>query len=187
MSVFVPNVRAIRGLAPTALDFNALANNLEYINAKRIPRTCVLRLAGNATFTISATTGFSSVTFDTSLLDTESMFSGGVITLPSDSKFVRMIANITFSTLADRDFGVYPAIYSHELSNSGIILMEHALQMDKNPSIAWNGVKSVNVDTGWMPYNPSVVNYEQLTIGGPTSTTWTINSTTSTWLSVEVL
>lgn len=187
MSVYVPNVRAIKGLAPTALDFNSLANNLEYANTLYRPRVCTLQLSGNSTITTSLTTALASLTFDTSLLDTASMFSGGVLTPPSNSKFIKISFNLKFSTTAVRDFAVYPATYSHELGNSGIVSLQQGWQMNGNSGAGWVGVGYINFETGWLQYNPSTTNYQILTFVATAGTSYTINSNEATWLQVEVL
>ena len=182
---YIPDVKAIKGTAPTALQMNALANNLEYLNQRKFPRSCLLRLNANTTLTMSGTTGFATLSYDTVVVDNSSMFSGGVITIPSDSQFIRVMAGLRLTAYVTGSIGIYPQNYSAELGGSDVNQMWLAFQITKDNGSTWQGAQVIHLDTGWQKVNSSITNYQNLIVGA--SGTVTAQSDVNTWISVEVI
>lgn len=185
MSSYIPNVRALVNQAPTALDYETLANNLEYLNGQRFPQYALMSLTADKNVTISGVTGSGALTFDSFASNNYGLGSAGpVLSIPSDAKFARMICQIQVS------FGNHNIRWMPKLSNYIPVLNTGPLYCPRIFNIGYgstaDGFESGIVDTGWVPWNSgSVSGFEVVTLGGAPSP-FTILRFYS-WLYLEVI
>lgn len=175
MTNYHPLLRANKGQAPTAGQFNRLAENLEKVQSLLGPRFFLARKSGNQTVTIPATGLPQTVTFNTETHDTASMFSAGTITIPTDATLIRIVCNLYFSTLAAIAATILIPEYDHAYAQFGY--------QDSGTTSA-DGVESFQVDSGWVPIRASTVTVQVWSV---VAASWTISANENTWLYVEVL
>lgn len=174
---FIHNVRALKGQAPTAGQFNKLASNLEYLKARVTPRYCLVKKSADQTASTGITGAPVAITFATAIADANSMFSAGTITIPTDAEYVRAVCNLYLSAIEVKNTTI-------TLTAEGSAYQQFGWNAAQSNAAA-DGVRAFNLDTGWWP--TSGVTSIGVYLNGPLSTSWTIKNDNRTWLFVEVL
>jgi len=187
--IYVNDLRVTKGSTTKAAEFNALAYNMEAVNARKLPRMALVNLSGNTNVTVSTVTGFGVLSFDNLVYDTAGLWSGtqlGVAAAePYTPRFIRVISQL-YIPASPTNIGIYGAQYYHSVLNSGMVSFFVANSWIKATSSAWAGVKVLSLDTGWLTYDSSITNYSQIVIGALPKGVYTINQNSSTWLHLEI-
>jgi hypothetical protein len=183
-----PNVHALKGLAPTAKDFNLLAENLEYLNTRKIPRAALLTVASNTTINIANVGGIDEAFFDYDTLqfDNASMWTGSQLNAPSDATFIRIVFNVVFTAVTNKDFHVtHFEVTTTEIDTvkTGIFNFERAFNIGYGATNA--GITQLNYDSGW--HKISVGTDLQQIVFRSFGGSFVIKTDPGTWLSVEVI
>jgi hypothetical protein len=174
MSNYHHLLRANKRQGIKAADFNRLAENLESAKTRSGPRYFLAKKSATQAINILANGAPVTVTFDTEVADTESMFNAGTITIPSDARWIRAIASLDFT--AEVNISINAILAAGDYVN--VQQFGYGTTQD--------GIRAMNIDTGWVPYIPGG-SKGVLTVHAPVLSSWTINNDQATWLCVEVM